>query len=55
MQGLGRQDANADGAAFQLTAKKLKVIHVACIGGCTDASLLHVICQVGCGCRFAGQ
>ena len=46
MQG-SRRLASSDGGAFQLTAKKVKVLHVGCIGGRVDASLIHMLCQVG--------
>lgn len=44
-----RRLASSDRGAFQLTAKKVRMLHVGCIGGRVDASLIHVLCQVG-GC-----
>ena len=41
-----RHLASSDGGAFQLTAKKVKMIHVGCIGGNVDSSLVHLVCQV---------
>ncbi|KAK9835694.1 hypothetical protein WJX74_005996 [Apatococcus lobatus] len=40
-----RHQASSDGAAFHLTAKKVRMIQVGCIGGELDASLLHLVCQ----------